>query len=297
MSKFIKGITLFFIFIFITIFLLEKKYTTYQNAYDIVFKDLKKNTLLYTDIYIGNSHAMALGTFTNKEASKVVNLGTPGQDLFKTYTILKKWLPLMTNVKYVYVGLDYESIGQNLSLSGLGYEDRQIYKYTDTLYDNSIENILMAKSNFFRSKRDVKYIFFRRDFSLSKNFIPPNFKLNYEDCKKRALEHSQIRFKQDLIVENINLLESIIEVIKLNNKDIILFNPPKNSCYIENVNIKNINIAKEKIDNVLKKHSISFYNNDNFNESHFIDYDHLNKKGSIKLIKGINRQLIQNINK
>ena len=152
MKKLLKALILFFIFTGIIIFLLEKKYSAYQNTYDVILKDLKINASLYTDIYIGNSHTMALDTFTDKEQARVINLATPGQDLFKTYSILKKWLPLMKNVEYIYMGLDYENIGQNLSFSGLDYEDRQLFKYTDTLYKYSLENVMMAKSNFFRAR-------------------------------------------------------------------------------------------------------------------------------------------------
>jgi hypothetical protein len=291
--KFIKCLALFFLLNGAVVFLFETLYKGHNNTYDIIFKDITKNKNAYTDIYIGNSHTQALQTYTNKMNAVVLNIATPGQDLFKTYTILKKWVPLLNNVNSIYVGLDYEMLGQNLSLSGLAYEDRQLYKYTDTLYENNMESILMAKSNFFRANRDIKFLFYGDDLSVNKNYIPPVIQLNDEDCRKRALEHSQIRFKKNLVSENMNFLLGIIDVAKTNNKKLIFFNPPKSPCFIENSVSENIKFAKFKIDSVFSKNNIdyySFYNDFEFSKDNFLDYDHLNEQGRIKLVKKINLQ-------
>lgn len=291
MGKFIKGLLLFVIFNGVIIYLLEKKYEHYQNTYDLILGDLDKTKDSYTDIYIGNSHTEALQVYTNKPGAHVVNIATPGQDLFKAYSILKKWVPLMKNVQTIYLGLDYETLGQNLSLSGLAYEDRQLYKYTDTLYVNGLENLLMAKSNFFRSNRDVQFLFSKQKLPVSANYVPPVVKLNNEDCRKRALEHSQIRFKKELLDENINLLLVIIEIAVKNKRNLVIFNPPKSECFMGSSFKNNVLLAKGKIDSVFTKNNIKyydFYNDGEFTKDDFLDYDHLNGQGTIKLITKIN---------
>ncbi len=297
MTKLVKSFLIFFILNGAIIFFLERKYQNYQNTYDFIFKNVDKNKNLYTDVYIGNSHTEALKEYTNKENCNILNIATPGQDLFKTYTILKKWMPILKNVKYIYIGIDYEMLGQNLSLSGLAYEDRQLFKYTDTLYLNGIENLLMAKSSFFRSNRDIKFLFFKQDTNSLKNFTPPVFKLNDVDCKKRALEHSQIRFKKTLINENLDFLNRIIKDAEINNKKLIFFNPPKSACFVENALVENVTFAKNKLDSLFKKNNLVYYdyNNDtSFLDTDFLDYDHVNELGKIKLIKKINSQVFNN---
>ncbi len=206
MIKLLKGIILFIVIAGAFVFLLEKKYESYITPYDIIFKDIKDSAKIYTDIYIGNSHTQALKKYTSDSSAVILNIATPGQDVFKTLAILKNWLPQLQNVKNIYWGLDYETMGQNLSLSGLAIDDRQLFKYTDTLYQDSYENLLMAKSSFFRANRDISFLYARQDYSGKILFIPPTNKSNMEDCRKRALEHSRIRFKKTVIKENTQLL-------------------------------------------------------------------------------------------
>ncbi len=295
--KFIKGFLLFLFFNGIIIFLLEIVYNKYENTYDSIFKDIDKNKNLYTDVYIGNSHTMALKENTDNPNAKVLNIATPGQDLFKTYAILKKWVPLLQNVKTIYIGIDYEMLGQNLSLSGLPNEDRQLYKYTDTLYYQNAENILMAKSSFFRANRDLNFLVYKKDVEVNKNYIPPVIQLNEEDCKKRALEHSQIRFKANLIDENVNYIVEIIKMAKANEKQLVIFIPPKSSCFKNNVIANNIQLSKLKLDSILTKANIkyfNFYEDAVFVANDFLDYDHLNTTGVKKLISKINLQIQRN---
>ena len=297
MRKLIQTIVLFCLLNGGVIYLLEFRYSGYKSPYDIIFKGVEENKDRYTDIYIGNSHTMALKTYTGDSNSIVVNIATPGQDLFKTYTILKKWIPLMKNLKKIYFGLDYETIGQNLSLSGLDFEDRQLYTYTDTMYKYSIDNIVMARSNFFRSNRDLKYLYKSQDLESLQNFIPPVTILSEENCKKRALEHTQIRFKKNLIEENSGYLTAIIKLAKSYNKKLIIFILPKSSCYKDHSLKENVLFSKNIVDAVLEKNSLScldFYTDPSFTQEYFLDYDHLNEKGRKKLIDKINLSLIKN---
>jgi hypothetical protein len=294
MIKVIKGIILFFLLNGGILYLLEKKYASHKNTYDVILKKLEENKNTYTDIYIGNSHTQALKTYTNRTGTAIANIATPGQDLFKTYAILKKWIPLMSNLKTIYFGLDYETLGQNLSFSGLDYEDRQLYKYTDTLYKYSFENRLMARSNFFRSNRDLKFLYAKQDIEAAENYIPPAIELSTENCKKRALEHSQIRFKKSLIDENITLLAAIIKLTQVNKKRLVIYIPPKSKCYKENILKENILLAKGKIDSVLnvsKVNYYNFYNSEDFTGDYFLDYDHVNEKGRVMIIKKINEKV------
>jgi hypothetical protein len=99
----------------------------------------------FTHIYIGNSHTGGFHAYHPDSSAKICNLSMQGQDLFKEYAVLKKWLPKMVNVHDVLLGLDYEVLGQNQALNGEEYLDRQFYRYTDTMYRYSFSNVIMAR--------------------------------------------------------------------------------------------------------------------------------------------------------
>ena len=289
--KSFRNIFLFLLLSCGSIILLEKRYNKYINNYDLIFKDIEKHKNEYTDVYIGNSHTIALKNYSTINNAKVLNIATQGQDCFKTYTILKKWLPLLKNVERVYIGLDYEMIGQNLTLTGLPIDDRQLYKYTDTLYNYDLQSKLMAKSTFFRANRDLTFLYSSQKIDTIIKFIPPLSSLNDENCKKRALEHTQIRYKKNLITENLSYLQLTLLVAKNNNKKIIFFNPPKTTCFKQHSNNLHVNFAKLKIDSFFKFNKIvynDYYNNLSFMDSDFLDFDHLNKIGAAKLVASLN---------
>lgn len=295
-----KGIlygSLFIIIVSASVLALEYRYKNYSTVTDSVYQNLDVNKLKLTHLYIGNSHTINLGTYTNDSNAFVGNFGYQGLDLFKTFALLRKWIPQMKQLKYVYLGLDYEVLGQNQSLSGEEYLDRQFFKYTDTLYKFNVSNVLMSKSNFFRANRDLSYLF--KSSSVKKdatNFIPLDTKkgnLNDAGCKKRAREHSLIKFKKNLLNENLAYLNEIIQICKKQHVELILFNSPKTSCFRNYVVQENVQLAHSKIDSLLQVnqlHYYDYYSSKDFVDSDFKDYDHLNLIATKRMIDLINRE-------
>ncbi|MEI6311432.1 MAG: hypothetical protein WCP57_04135 [Bacteroidota bacterium] len=284
------------------IYLLEIKYKTYVTPVDVLFTDIDNEIGSVNKIYIGGSHTGTFHTYSNDSTDIIRNFSFQGLDLFKQYAILKKYIPLAPHLKKVYIGLDYEMLGQNQALSGEEYLDRQFYKYIDTLYKNNITNILMAKSNFYRSNRDLAFLVQQNNSTegLKKNkkkedlnFIPVTTgkKLNLKDCKKRALEHSVIKFKRSLSPENLAYLDAIIKLCAKNNIELIIFNPPKSDCFCDNVDPKNSLWAKTQIDSLLNTNNLKYYDfwrDTSFQDSDFEDYDHLNVLGVKKILGKLN---------
>jgi hypothetical protein len=280
----------------VVILTLEYKYRSYKSPVDTVFGELGINNKDIDYIYIGSSHMGIVGEYNPDSNAIVKNFAFQGLDLFKQYTILKKWLPKMEKLKGVLLCLDYELIGQNQTLSGEPHLDRQFYKYTDTLYANSFTNRLLSKSIFFSANRDLNYIFnqqknipTKKDFS---EFIPVESRsnINETDCRKRAKELSQIKFKKEVVNENTAYLKLIITLCQNNNIQLYLFNPPKRECYRANVNEANVLIAKDAVYTLLNEMNVKyydFYNDKDFDDYNFADYDHLNQNGAIKLIDKI----------
>ncbi len=299
-TKLFIEIFFFLLFMGAILLLLEYKFSNYNTPVDYVFSDLKneKQRNKIDFVYIGSSHMGIIGEYHPNEDYTVRNYAFQGLDLFKQYTILKRWLPKMKNLKGVLLCLDYELIGHNQTISGEPHLDRQFYKYTDTLYAYNFTNKIMSSLNFFRSNRDLSYLFKNetkitvkkeRDFS---EFIPVESRNNLSEvnCMKRARELSQIKFRKSVVEENLQILIAIFDLCERYNIEIVFFNPPKRACYKNSINVENVSLAKDKIQQLLTEHNIifyDFYDDKDFEDSDLVDYDHLNTKGAEKLINKI----------
>ena len=299
----------------LTMVLLEFTFRNYSTSADRLFQTYYSKTDSVQTIYIGNSH---IGVFTDlfpAEVKEVGNLSLGGQDIFRMYSVLKTVLPKSHALKKIYMGLDYDLIGYNQTKSGQEYIDREYFKYTGELYNNNMTNRAMSQSFFFRSNRDIAYIFKRnKDEKKDLNFIPvtnsapvaviadttsaqtknivalPHKTLDPFMCRKRAEEHSLLKFKQKNIGENLEYLNKIIALCNQYNIQLVLFDPPKTECYRANCNKENVTHAKQVIDSFAianKTPYLDFYNDTTFTDDMFVDFDHLNATG----VKILNNKL------
>ncbi len=296
MKKFINSFFIISAGILLIIILFEFKYKSYETSYDYIYNNLNKQKNQINVIYIGNSHTGVLKNVPIKSQDIVSNLSSQGQDLFKIYVIIKKYIPLLPQLKRIYIGLDYEMLVQNQTISGEEFIERQLYKYTDTLYHYDIANILMSQSNFFRANRDLTFLLKKNNKNESKEkantFIPiSSKKTNLKECQKRALEHSLIKFKKDLCSQNLSYIVELIKLCKINNVSLIFFNPPKRKCFCDNIIYDNSMSAKKQIDSIMLNNNMLYYDfvgDTSFIDADFRDYDHLNADGVKKMLTKLN---------
>ncbi|MFZ9846738.1 MAG: hypothetical protein ACO3EE_01150 [Flavobacteriales bacterium] len=285
-------------------FLIESKYSKFETSADQIFKNYE----LYKDdsivVVLGSSHTLMFDDYYPDTSKYVVNFSIGGQDLFREDMVLRKIVKDGAKIQQVILGLDFDALGYNQVLSGEGYIDKQYYKYLDTLYDDGFTNRLMGSSAFFRSNRDISYLFKESEMSNpiksrggKSNSIPyiplGNGTLNDEDCRGRAIEHSSIKFHPNLIEENLSYVNDIISLCAENKIKLIIVTTPKMDCYRENSVSANIDKAKYRLIEMLKKEESlhcyhNLYDDTSFDASDFIDYDHLNQKGVIKLYQKLN---------
>lgn len=285
-------------------YLIEKKYEKFETAADQIFKNYdlyKKDSIV---VILGSSHALMLDDYYPDTSKYVVNFSIGGQDLFRENMVLKKIVKDGAKIKQVILCLDFDALGYNQVLSGEGYIDKQYYKYLDTLYDDSFTNRLMGSSSFFRSNRDISFLFQEPQVSVLVKtkggnakglpYVPVgNGALNDEDCKGRAIEHSAIKFKKELVGENLSYLENIATLCNTNHINLVIITTPKMQCYCDHSNKENIELAKNEIREHLMKFDVfsnyhDFYNDTSFVAADFVDYDHLNQNGVKKLYQKLN---------
>lgn len=305
--RFLKFIFLVLAICAASIAVLEFTYRNYSTQADRVFKPYYAKANTVQTLYIGNSHIGVFGEIFPKEIKEVGNMSLGGQDIFRMYTVIKTVLPKSPALKKIYLGLDYDLIGYNQTKSGQEYINREYFQYTDTLYNNTMTNRAMSMSNFFRANRDIAYLF-KREKQEDKpvNFIPvastpaatssgtaskattevatplPHKTIDPFLCRKRAEEHTLLKFKKQNIDENLDYLQRIVALCKQQNVELILFNPPKTECYKGYSNKEVVINAKHIIDSFSVANKVpylDFYNDSTFNDDMFVDYDHLNATG------------------
>lgn len=288
MVKLLKILLIEVLLLLLIVISLELLFKDYSTNIDQLFLKMKINSGSTTLLLTGNSHIGVLGEMCIFDSDKSLNLAIGGQDIFHQYLIIRKAVQVMPKLKTVVAGIDYDLLGYDFIISDQMYIDRQYYEYTDTLYENSILNRLTAMSSFFRSNRDISYLFLEKKKAKTyENFIPLiTGKITDEDCKKRALEHTRIKFDKKLIPSNISILKSMLSICKKNDVCLILLVTPKRNCYYQNSFQPNIKLVKKCLGDFVKLNRskmIDLYENDIFSDDDFVDSDHLNSKGCLKL--------------
>ncbi len=315
--RFAKFIFSVLIICLVVMALLEYAYRNYSTSAARLFKPYFEKAETVETIYIGNSHIGVFNGIFPQGVKEVGNLSLGGQDVFRMYTAIKTVIPKSPALKKIYLGLDYDLIGYNQTKSGQEYIDREYYEFTGELYNNTLTNRLMSRSIFFRSNRDIAYLFKRNKGEKEElNFIPVANKPVEEEkkvvdqatnnrlvdtsatlktetllshktfnpfmCRKRAEEHSLLKFKQKNIPENLEYLNRIVQLCKQHNIELVFFDPPKTECYKSGCSKTNVELAKHTIDSFATANKIpyvDFYNDTTFNNDMFVDYDHLNLVG------------------
>ena len=292
MRRFIIFIALLLTFSVGVVFVLEFLFRDYKTTADYLFRRFTKRSTTVETIYIGNSHIGAFSAVLPDSMHSMVNMSIGGQDIFRMWAVLSTIVPQSPKLKVVYMGLDYDLIGYNQSKSGQEYIDRQYYKYTGQLYNNTPTNRAMSSSAFFRSNRDLAYIFAKKAKDTSEdevsNFIPLTAnRTNPEECKKRAEEHTLLKFKKSNIAENVSYLEKIVVICRQHHVQLVFINPPKTECYRQYSSQQVLTVAKFTIDSfIAAQHATyrDFYTDTTFHDAMFADFDHLNPTGVSLLI-------------
>lgn len=283
-------------FSILVIFFLEWKYKSYETQADILMKEYQRKKTDAEILWLGNSHTIPLVAEMDSLGihTPCVSFAYGGMDLFWSAVLYEKYRNEIPHLKTLCIGVDEELLGYNQTKFKLEYINRSLYKYTDTLDDDSPVNRLLAGSNFFRTNRDISYLFnLRNQPSDLKPMLHGFFRQGdqIQQCKERAKENTFSRFSGDLIQDNISLLKQILQTARIHGDNVILFTTPKSPCYNSFRNtraIESSRIAMRKF--VEEEHTFYLNGNDlfRFPDSLFRDADHLNMHGAKIFLDSLN---------
>lgn len=255
----------------------------------------------------------------NKKAAK---LALPSQDLYYDYMIANNVICKNSKIKYCIIGIAYYSF--NWDLSRTAQESLRILNVYYPIFKDA-HNLHLPKDYYFNKgienidnviNKSVKSIFIDGiyDYYIKKicgiNLNPelPDVLWNKsaylnDDIKKiiendrkilgkeRAQLHNKLNYPKT-VQENKNILRNYLELLKQNNIKATLVVFPTTEYYHENfdINVKNsfYSIIND-LNNEYQFQLIDMFKSKNFNINDFADWDHLNKKGAIKMTKILNK--------
>ncbi|MCX6274195.1 MAG: hypothetical protein NTV09_03200 [Bacteroidetes bacterium] len=296
MKKILLEISALLVFITLTFLLLEYLFRDYNNAVDKVMDDFFETKMNAEVLLVGNSHTLPLYHCLKPEKNaNVACLTIGGDDLFWMQALVKRQLHEMPTVNYVILNCDDELLGFNQSLSGLKYMNRVLYPYTDTMYENNALDKLLSRSNFFRSNRDIGFLFNKQPVEqVTMTGFGRAIGFTDEECKSRAWEISEKRFSRKLFRENLSYLKSIISETKKCNKKLFILKMPKCECLQASVVKDNLESSRVLLDSLFSAERIDvldFSGETTYGRDEFINPDHLTTPAAIKLIAQINEKI------
>ncbi|MBK9541657.1 MAG: hypothetical protein IPQ03_13470 [Bacteroidetes bacterium] len=284
------------IFLVLLLGMLEWKYASYRTQADILMDEFQRKKSDSKILWLGNSHTIPLIAELDsiKAQPSSASFAYGGMDLFWSAVLLEKYMDQIPELQTVCVGIDEELLGYNQTYFKLEYINRSLFRYTDTLDENSATSRLLANSNFFRTNRDIAYLFNRRNQPsdlkpMLHGFFSPGDKVQL--CRERAKENTITRFSSRLIPKNIQLLAEIIHAAKKTGKEIILFTPPKSTLYQSFRDKDAIHASTKALQELVQKEKVNYLNGIEsfYPDSLFKDPDHLNLIGASVFLDSLNR--------
>lgn len=248
-------------------------------------------------ILIGNSHTGAIRD-TRIGQYPVMNLSIAGIEMQERRTLLEEVTRNKGSLKYVLMSMDYDQLGHQTTDSHVGNmllpyaleQDKSTFAFLKKFNAN----------NFMRHNRDFsvlkKYYSDGIDFTKELNFIPVGFrdKTDMKACAKRAVEMARLNFREERMNDNIEIVKEIKAMLDARGITLVMLNTPKTACLTKEYHAQFKQENRERLLGFLQANNIPFLNfegSNHFNDSDFVDFDHLNTQGSAKLSALIATQL------
>lgn len=270
-------------------------------------------------IVVGLSYSWA-GINEQMLNKKTINLSLPSQDLYYSYKIAENIIYENKKIKYCIIGVSYYSLYFDLSMSTKSEIERIRKVYYPLLNDKHNCNIIDTdlEWNFHDKMIHEWEIYFDKN-SINKyfDFVIENGKyygyfnnvikrksllgitslddLKVEDRikygKKRADEHNKLIKYKDTFFEYKKIFKEFIEYLIKNNVRPVIISFPFSKYYMDNLSSDFKNEFYDEVNVLKSRYEFEFIDlNDYkiFEDSDFIDMDHLNERGAYKVSKIIN---------
>ena len=305
MNKLIKKILLFLFPIFLIFIGFEIFYRFVPNDYSVKYATIPKKYNTTEVLIFGNSHTF-YGLNPQYISKPTYNMAQISQTIYFDKILFDKYIDKFKKIQCVIIHIEYTSLSEIVETkenswrkyyyqSYMNLDVPSIKKYDFTKY------FLSSTKNFnANTKLLLKYLKEKTITNCDKN----GFGINYTKEKKtpilkntaltrvKNIEDNLIDFK-----DNIDRIQSMINVCKKRKIKVILLNMPVTNYFSEGVN----QIKLKKIQNTCKiiakkNDNVSYLNlfkDKRFSNEDFYNADHLHSDGATKCTKIVNYYINQ----
>jgi hypothetical protein len=300
MRRFLLKLAMFLIPVIIGLFFIEALLRTIPNDYLY-----KKNQLLNKSndikiLVLGSSHAN-YGINPIYFSMEGFNFSNISQSLDLDYELLEKYGKKLPNLKCIVVFVSYFSMFSSLS-NGIEHwrAKNYILYYGIKPYNTkiSINNYFELLNGTMISNIKRKYEYYIKGMAEQITVTDAGFGLNFSSDFKSdmdktgyeaALRHTQtdIDVRDNMFNYNKEIINKIIKWCDERAVNIIFLTSPVFHTYRSYLDENQLNLMIDYMNSIVKDHNNVYYYNlmddDNFEEGHFGDADHLNETGAMKL--------------
>jgi hypothetical protein len=275
--------------------LLEVAYRDYRTYVDRRLDGLLPLADRIEQLVVGGSHTGTLGERALHPGQSVYNTCIGGQDLRRSLLLSRALLPRLPRLREVIVQLDYDTIGYDLASGGQDWMDRQYFPYTGQLDRDGLMPRLLARSSFMRANRDLSHVlrFLAAPPPADAGLLPlgldPRRRVDPEECRRRALEHSRVKFNAFLVPQNERVLEDFARLGPESGVQFVFVNTPKAGCYVEAYDPATRELGRRVIGEAtarLRLRFVDLFGAPGFDDAEdFVDFDHLSSAGAEKVMR------------
>ncbi|WP_440113457.1 hypothetical protein [Paenibacillus sp. QZ-Y1] len=300
-------------------FVNKKYYSNYDYYY--LSKNMKRNT--DSEILAAGSSYSMFGISERSFGKSVLNLSLASQDLYYSHKIVKEALKYNRNIKYCIIGMSYYSFHYDLSRSKKEAEKRinKVYYpiFKDSHHFEVKESFTLSDMNFDDNNLSFLYHFIFNKIKLDQTIVDAVIvhdsyfnnninrelfsllgKVRLEDMdlpqkvavgQQRAEQHNQLLVHNKTVEENTNVLRNLINYLNEKRITPIIVAFPATEYYQNFINPEFKTVFYDVMNSLADTHMfklVDFFHSDDFVESDFLDMDHLNEKGAVKVTNMLN---------
>ena len=249
-----------------------------------------------------------------------INLSMHSQDLYYSYQLAKKVITKNKNINQCIIGMSYYVLCHDLSKGDSLYSRNMVEniyypllndkhnsrvkivptqkKIIHYQFDSLVKSIFNINEveNYFKSKIYMKNTTYYNNINnLNREQSFKDFDIEYKENlgMYRADQHNKIFKYKETSIEYTEILKEFFDFLDKSFVEPVIIVFPNSNYYLKNIKLEYIQQFDDLIKRIKEKYSIKVIDlrdsSFEFDDSDFIDADHLNKKGAIKATNYLNR--------
>lgn len=261
----------------------------------------------YEAVLLGMSYVQR-GVDIDRMCKKTALLAAPAQDLFYDFEMLKYSLQGGVVPKYCIIGMAPYKLWYDMSLSKKN-ELRSIYYYPQTgtlhhyknaegmirlfeyykkLYDDIFEKELI--SDLFTEVREANHLYMDKDMNVWKDDS------SNDETDRQFVESHYNKPYPETFLENLAILNDMVDYLEEKSIIPIFVIPPYTRKYCRYMNRDMCDVTVQELGKIIEKYGnvkvLNCIDDNDFDDGHFSDIEHLNAIGAQLLTDKINEMLM-----